>query len=147
MPDLGFQITGVKAAQDGLVPLLLFKVGISALPAEETIQALILQAQIQIQSPQRSYNAAEKDALSDVFGTPERWGQTLRNRFWTQANTTTGSFTGNTEAVLQVPCTFDLNVLATKYFHALQQGDVPLLFLFTGSIFYTSADGRLQIQR
>jgi len=55
MPDLDFQITGVKPAQRGLTPLLHFSVRINVSPATEAIQALILQAQIQIQSPQRTY--------------------------------------------------------------------------------------------
>src|SRR6185369_17039039 len=105
------------------------------------------QAQIQIQSPQRPYNEGEKEKLLDIFGTPERWGQTLRNRFWTNTNTTVGAFAASTEAILPVPCTFDLNVLATKYFQALEGGEIPLLFLFSGSIFYAGADGRLQVQR
>jgi hypothetical protein len=147
MPDLDFQITGVKPAQRGLTPLLHFSVRINVSPATEAIQALILQAQIQIQSPQRTYKGEEKERLLDIFGPRERWGQTLRNRLWTQTNTTTGPFTGSTEAILAVPCTFDLNVLATKYFQALAEGDIPLLFLFSGSIFYGAEDGRLQVQR
>jgi len=147
MPELSFQITGVEPVQQGLTPLLRFKLGIHASPEAETVQALILQVQIQLQCPQRRYNADEKERLQDIFGTPERWGQTLRNRFWTQANTTTGPFTGSTEATLPVPCTFDVNVLSAKYFQALEEGDVPLLFLFSGSIFYLTPDGRLQVQR
>jgi hypothetical protein len=147
MPELNFQITGVEPVQHGLSPLLHFKLHVSASPAGETIQAVILQAQIQIQSPQRPYNEGEKEKLLDIFGTPDRWGQTLRNRFWTNTNTTVGAFAGSTEAILPVPCTFDLNVLATKYFQALEGGEIPLLFLFSGSIFYAGADGRLQVQR
>ena len=37
-----------------------------------------------------------------------------------------------------VPCTFDFNVAATKYFHGLSDGDVPLSFLFSGTAFYES---------
>jgi hypothetical protein len=40
-----------------------------------------------------------------------------------------------------------LDVLATKYFNGLDGGEVPLLFLFSGSIFYRSDEGRLQVQR
>ncbi len=56
-------------------------------------------------------------------------------------------FSGKTEAILSVPCTFDLNVSATKYFYALEDGEAPLLFLFSGTIFYQGADERLQIQQ
>ena len=148
MPDLGFQITGVEPAAHGLTPLLHFKLAVSNTPETETIHSIILQAQIQIQSPQRSYNPREKGKLLDLFGPPERWGQTLRNKLWAHAHATVRQFAGSTETILPVPCTFDLNVMATKYFYALEAGDVSLLFLFSGTIFYAAPpDGRLQVQQ
>ncbi|HWI60061.1 MAG TPA: DUF6084 family protein, partial [Bacillota bacterium] len=99
------------------------------------------------QPPQRAYNPQEKERLFDLFGSPEQWGQTLRNRLWAHANVTVGAFTGSTDTVLPVPCTYDLNLAAAKYFYALEAGEVPLLFLFSGSLFYTTPEGRLQIER
>ena len=146
MPELDFNVTGVDAATRGLAPLLHFKLKITT-AAAEPIQALLLNAQIQIQSPQRSYTDSEKHKLVELFGTPERWGQTLRNRLWTHANVTVGNFTKETEVVLAVPCSYDLNLAAAKYFYALDGGEIPLLFLFSGSIFYTTTEGRLQVER
>jgi hypothetical protein len=147
MPDLDFEILGVDAAVRGLAPLLHFRLGIRNQPEEEVIQSVILQAQIQIQSPQRSYNESEKEKLFELFGPPEQWGQTLRGKLWTHSNTTIRTFKGTTETVLPVPCTYDLNVAATKFFHGIEEGDIPLLFLFSGTIFYAGADGRLQVQQ
>jgi hypothetical protein len=147
MPELAFQITGVDAAARGLTPLLHFKLEVTNSPASESIHTIMLQAQIQIQAPQRTYLAAEKEKLADLFGTPDRWGQTLRNKLWTHANTCVRTFSGKTEALLPVPCTYDLNVSATKYFYALEDGEVPLLFLFSGTIFYPGAEGQLQVQQ
>jgi Family of unknown function (DUF6084) len=147
MPELNFKISGVEAATRGLVPLMLFKLQVNAANSTESIQGLLLNAQIQIQSPQRVYSSSEKERLVDLFGAPERWGQTLRNRLWTHANCTLGAFTGAAETVITVPCTFDLNIAATKYFYALDEGEVPLLFLFSGSAFYLSAEGKLQVER
>lgn len=146
MPDLDFKIVGLETATRGLMPLLHFKLKIMT-AASEPIQALLLNAQIQIQSPQRSYTASEKEKLVELFGAPERWGQTLRNRLWTHANVTVGNFTSETEAVLSVPCSYDLNIAGAKYFYALDSGEIPLLFLFSGSIFYTTPEGRLQVER
>jgi hypothetical protein len=146
MPDLNFKITGVEPAVHGLTPLLHFKLQVANAPATETIQTVALHAQIQFQSAQRAYNAREQERLSDLFGTPDRWGQTLRNRLWAHANTMVRTFTGTTEAILPVPCTYDLNVMATKYFYALEDGDVSLLFLFSGTTFYTAPDDRLQAE-
>jgi Family of unknown function (DUF6084) len=147
MPDLNFQIVDVEPADRGLVPLLHFKLLITNEPATETIQSMILQTQIQVQSPQRAYAAPEKEKLIELFGTPDQWGNTLRNRLWTHANTNVGTFTGRTEARLAVPCSYDLNIAATKYFYALEEGEVPLLFLFSGTVFYAGSDGRLQVQQ
>lgn len=145
MPDLSFEIMGAEPAASGVTPLLHFKVRATNSPADELIQAVLLNAQIQIQSPQRSYNPREKENLVELFGPPEVWGKTLRNRLWAHANTTVGAFTGHTETVLPVPCTYDLNVASTRFLYGLEGGEVPLLFLFSGSVFYRAADGRLQV--
>jgi hypothetical protein len=147
MPELDFRVTGVEAAARGLSPLLHFQLEVINSPATELIQSVILQAQIQIQSAHRSYDDEEREKLVDLFGTPDRWGQTLRNRLWAHANTTVRPFTEKTTAVLPIQCTYDLNVTATKYFYSLKEGGVPLLFLFSGTIFYAAADGRLQVQQ
>lgn len=147
MPDLDFEVTGVDPAARGLTPLLHFKLKITNRPEEETINSVMLQAQIQIQSPQRAYSPNEKETLFELFGPPEQWGQTLRNKLWTHAHTNVGSFRGTTEAVLAVPCSYDLNLAATKYFYGIEEGEVPLLFLFSGTIFYAGADARLQVQQ
>jgi hypothetical protein len=147
MPDLDFQIARVEPAARGLAPLLRFQVEVTNRPETEAIHSLMLQAQIRIQSPQRGYSALEQDRLQDLFGLPSQWGETLRDRLWTTCNTNVGAFTDRTEAHLSVPCSYDLNIAATKYFYALEEGEVPLLFLFNGTIFYAAPDGRLQVQQ
>ena len=147
MPDLNFQVSGLDAAQRGLTPLLHFKIEIVNRTPAEKIQSVMLHAQIQVQSPQRTYTPSEKEKLRELFGRPEDWGRTLRNKLLAHANCIVPGFVERTEAVLVVPCTFDLNVAATKYFYALEEGEVPLLFLFSGTVFYSDQDGRLQIQQ
>ena len=147
MPDLSYRVVAVSAAARGLTPLLHFRLAITNDPADETIHAVILQAQIQIQSSQRSYSPQEKRKLADLFGSPERWGQTLRNKLWAHSTVSVGEFAGSTETILPVPCTYDLNVAATKYFNALDGGNIPLLFLFSGTVFYAAADRHLQVER
>ena len=48
---------------------------------------------------------------------------------------------------LDVPCSYDLEVTASRYLDALSDGEVPLEFLFSGSVFYTGGDGELQTTR
>src|SRR6478672_670627 len=145
MPDLIFKVTGIEPAQRGLTPLLHFILEITNTPETETIQSVMLQTQIQIQAPQRVYEAEEKKKLKELFGAPEDWGQTLRTRLWTHANTIVPQFQGHTRTILAVPCTFDFNVAATKYFYALEEGDIPLTFLFSGTVFYEEEDGVMQV--
>lgn len=147
MRDLNFQITGIEPAANGLTPLLLFRLQITNSAADERIHGVLLNAQIQIQPAQRSYTADEKEKLVELFGEPKRWGETLRNRLWAHASTVVGPFTGHTEVSLSVPCTCDVNIASTKYFYSLQSGEVSLLFLFSGSVFYAGPDGRLQVER
>lgn len=146
MPALDFQVTGAEAIAYGMTPLLHFKLRVSNKPENESIQAVLLHAQIQIESPRRTYNPREKEKLSELFGSPERWGQTLRNRLWTHANAMVQAFSGETDCILPVACTYDFNLTMTKYFHALEEGDVCLLFLFSGTVFYLGDAGRLQTQ-
>ena len=93
----------------------------------------------------RKYDASEQAKLRDLFGEPDRWGQTLRNMLWTHASVMVPRFSGSTLTEIPVPCTFDFNVAATKYFHGLTSGDLPLCFQFSGSIFYQREDGTLQV--
>ena len=144
MPELRFQITGVEPAMRGAAPLLHFAMEVANTPTEQPIQSVMVQAQIQFASNRRSYNAAEQDRLADLFGDPERWGQTLRTRLWAHTTVIVPGFTGRTTLPLPVPCTYDMNVSATKYLYALEEGDIPLLFLFSGTVFYTTEEGRIQ---
>jgi hypothetical protein len=147
MPELGFQILGVEAVARALSPLFHFKLRVKTTSENEAVEALILQAQIQIQAPQRSYSSVEREKLVELFGQPDQWQRTLRNRLWGHAHTTSSGFIHQTELILAVPCTFDLNIAATKYFFALSGGEVSLLFLFSGTVFYLAEGGRLQVQR
>ena len=110
MPDLGLKVTGLEPAARGHAPLLSFHVEITNTPADEAIHSILLQAKIQLQVTQRRYSAAEKEKLSELFGPPEQWRDTLRTKLWTIASTNVPAFTGSTTAALTVPFTFDLNV-------------------------------------
>jgi hypothetical protein len=145
MPDLRLTIESVEVAKYAAVPLLVFKVGISNEPQKEIIHTVALRAQIQIEAARRKYDAEEQDRLRDLFGEPNRWGQTLRTMLWTHASVVVPRFSGKVLVDVPVPCTFDFNVAATKYFHGLTGGDLPLCFQFSGTVFYQSEDGTLQV--
>jgi Family of unknown function (DUF6084) len=144
MPDLNLQIEGVETISHAAVPLLAFKLRVRNASADEMIHTVVLRTQIQIEVTRRQYGPQEQERLQDLFGEPSRWAQTLRNMLWTHVDLVVPGFTGDTLVDLVVPCTFDFNVAATKYFHGLQSGDVPLIFLFSGTVFYQDG-GSLQV--
>lgn len=145
MPELSFQVEGAEVTPFAMVPLLTFRLRVTNAAPDETIHNVVLRCQIQIESTRRKYQGEEEAALRDLFGEPERWGQTLRAMLWTHANVVVPPFTGETVTELPVACSYDFNVAATKYFYALVDGDVPLDFLFSGSVFYQDGEGILQV--
>ena len=56
-----------------------------------------------------------------------------------QCHTTVQGFTGGTEVDLALPCTYDFEVVGSRYLHALRDGDVPLTLLFSGTVFTRGA--------
>lgn len=145
MPDLQLTIAGAEVVQYAAAPLLAFKLRIVNQPAGEVIHTLALRTQIQLEVSRRKYDPAEQERLRDLFGEPGRWGQTLRTMLWTHANVMVPRFAGGTVADLPVPCSFDFNVAATKYFHGVTSGDLPLCFQFSGTVFYQGADDTMQV--
>jgi hypothetical protein len=146
MPDLDFGVEGAEVLEFAAVPSLLFKLRIENLE-EEPIRSIALNTQIRIATTQRHYDTAEQARLLEVFGEPSRWRDTLRSLLWTHTILQIPPFSGSTVAEMPVPCTYDLEVVAAKYFYALKDGEVPLEFLFSGTVFYAGQDGRLQVAR
>jgi Family of unknown function (DUF6084) len=146
MPDLSFQIEGANMVPFAAAPTLAFKLQIKNASANETIHTIALRCQIQIEVTRRRYTSGEQEQMLDLFGTPDRWSQTLRSLLWTNANLVVPGFAGtSTVAELQVPCTFDFNVAATKYFEGLTDGDIPLHVMFSGTVFYALPENGLQV--
>ena len=144
MPDLEFRIEAVEVVPLAVAPLLAFKLRIDNLTAEP-IQTVMLRCQIQLEVTRRSYTRPEQKRLVDLFGQPEMWGRSLRSMLWTNTSEIVPAFTGSTDVRLPVTCTFDFNVAATKYFAGIDDGDVPLCLLFSGTIFYVNTGGALQV--
>ena len=146
MPDLEFKLEGAEVADFAAVPSLVFKLRIENLEGE-AVRSVALNTQIRIAATGRHYEAAEQERLLELFGVPSRWKDTLRSLLWTHIVLQVPRFSGSTVVDMPVACTYDLEVVAAKYFYALQDGEVPLEFLFSGTIFYAGEDGRLQTTR
>jgi len=145
MPDLTFRIEGAEAERFAAVPQITFKLRITNSDAGEMIHSVALRSQIQIEATRRRYSGDEQEKLGDLFGEPERWSRTLRPLLWTHVSVNVPPFEGTTVVDLPIPCTFDFNVAATKFFHALADGDVPLCLMFSGTVFYARGAAGLQV--
>jgi Family of unknown function (DUF6084) len=148
MPELNFEVERAEPVPYAVSPMLNFKLKITdaAGPEALPIPAVALRCQIRIEPTRRKYVESEKERLLDLFGEPARWGQTLRSMLWTHTSLVVPPFTGQTVVDLPVPCTYDFNIGTTKYFYALEDGEVPLGLLFSGTIFAAEeVDGPLQV--
>jgi len=101
----------------------------------ETIHAIALRCQVRIEPQRRRYEEADESGLRALFGDRDRWVDTLKPFLWMQCNAMVQGFTGITEVDLALPCTYDFDVTASKYLHALRDGAVSVVLLFSGTVF------------
>jgi hypothetical protein len=143
MPDLNFRVEAAEALEFAAVPTLVFKLHIENLHAEP-VRSVTLHTQIRIVPNGRPYGVREQARLLELFGEPHRWGDTLKSFLWAHTIVLIPPFTGSTVVEMPVTCTYDFEVVSAKYFHAVGEGDIPLEFLFNGTIFYQGSTGALQ---
>jgi hypothetical protein len=132
--DLSFSVLEAYPLPYALSPSL----GLKLRVAETTgvrVHTIALRAQVQIEPQKRRYTGAETDALVDLFGTLDRYGDTLKPMLWTHVSTMVLGFTGEKEFELQIPCSYDFEVAAHKYLTALKDGEIPIILLFSGTLY------------
>ena len=144
MPDLNFEVEAAEPERFALAPQLVFKLRVTE-AGGMPIHSVVLRCQVQIEPGRRRYAAPEQERLVDLFGTPERWGKTVRPLLWAQVSILVPPFTGSTLTDLPMPCSYDFSLAATKYFDGLEGGEIPLSFLFSGTVFYEAEDAGLQV--
>ncbi|MEA2246954.1 MAG: hypothetical protein QOH46_1483 [Solirubrobacteraceae bacterium] len=146
IPELGFVVVEAERMEYAAVPTVRFGVEVQSVDGR-AIRSILLDVQIRIAARRRAYDEAATDRLFDLFGPRENWGTTLNSLLWTRTTLVVPPFSERTVVDLPVICTYDLEVSATRYFDALGDGEVPLEFLFSGSVFYTGDGGALQTAR
>jgi Family of unknown function (DUF6084) len=139
MTSLAFEVTGSRAEPHAAVPTIVLRVAVRE-GAGASVHALALRVQVRIEPQRRRYRPEEEERLYELFGETPRWGDSLRPFLWTHVALTVPGFTGATEFDLPIQCTYDFEVAAAKYLHALDGGDIPLILLFSGTVF-TRGDG------
>ena len=143
-PEPEIEVIGASARRYAAVPILDFDLQVSE-PGGRQVYLIALSVQVMIEAARRSYDAETRERLVELFGPPERWATTTRSLLWTQVDVLVPTFTGSTTFRVPVACSYDLELAAAKYFHAVRDGEVPLAFNFNGTIYYRGDDGRLQM--
>lgn len=143
-PRPSFEVVGAEAVPFTAGPTLAFSLRVRD-HAARPIYTIALTCQLNLEPAQRGYDEATRDRLLELFGPPERWTQTTRSLLWVKRDVLVPSFRGETSFELQVACGNDLQLAAERYFASLPDGEVPLTFLFNGTIFYEEEQGRMQL--
>jgi hypothetical protein len=138
--ELSFSVTGADCEPHAAMPTILVHLKVEERTGA-SVQALVLKCQVRIEPNRRGYEEGERGRLYELFGETSQWGSSLHPFLWTYVSTTTGAFRASTELDLPLQCTYDLEVAAAKYFHSLEGGEVPLVLLFSGTVFSTGASG------
>jgi hypothetical protein len=138
--ELSFDVVSVVPEPYAAVPNLLARIRVEEATGTR-VHALALRAQIRIEPQRRRYDDTEERALLDLFGDRTRFAETLKPFPWLHASTVAQGFREACEIELPLPCTYDFEVSGTTYLHALRDGEIPLLFLFSGTVFTRGASG------
>ncbi len=140
MAQLTFACTEAVAERYTATPVLSFKLTITESTGVR-VHAIALRCQIRIEPHRRSYSAAEARRLNDLFGDTSRWAETVKPVQFAMVSAMVPGFTSLTEVDLPVPCTYDLEVASARYLRGLDDGVVPLVLLFSGTVFLDHGDG------
>ncbi len=145
MAELSFDCTGARPDKFAIAPAMSMTLRISEVTGQK-IEAIALRCQLRIEPARRRYSAAEAQKLNDLFGDTERWADTLKPVQFANLSIMVPGFTGSTDIDVPIPLSYDMEIGSTRYFAGLDEGEVPLLLLFSGSVFGT-ADGKLVVQQ
>lgn len=144
IPAPELEITGAAHVPFAAVPTMRFE-AIAREPEAIPIQSMGLSVQVMIDPARRGYDPATRERLAELFGPAERWAPSTSGVVWARVAVTVPAFGGEAAFGIEIPCTYDLEVAAAKYFYAIEDGSVPLSFHFNGTVFYRDAAGRLQM--
>ncbi|MGH3786124.1 MAG: DUF6084 family protein [Pseudonocardiaceae bacterium] len=134
MAELSFTCLDVRAEPYAVAPTLLFRLRIDESTGQR-VRAIALRCQFRIEPARRGYGEQEAERLLELFGERGRWGDTLKPFQFANTSTVVASFTNTIEIDVSVPCSYDMEVAAGRYFHALKDGEIPFILLFSGTIF------------
>jgi hypothetical protein len=135
---LAFRVLDIAPEPYAATPILNARVRIEETTGV-TVHAMALRGQVRIDPQRRDYDQEEAVGLGDLFGARERWNTTLKPFLWMHTTAMVRGFTGAIDVDLPLACTYDFEVAATKYLHAVRKGDIPLSLMWSGTVFTRGA--------
>lgn len=140
MTELAFRLTGARAVEHAAAPSLALGVVVSAATGA-LVDTVLLRSAVRIEVARRLYGPGERERLREVFGSDDAWARSPKSLLWAQATSVVPGFEGETTVDVVVPCGFDFAAQATRYLHALAEGDVPITVQFSGTVFHRTESG------
>lgn len=144
IPEPEFEIATAAHLAFAAGPTMVFQ-ALANEPGGHEIQSLALSVQVMIEPAKRGYDPDTRGRLGELFGPPARWAASTQGLQWAHVSVVVPAFRESATFAIEVPCTYDLEVATVKYFYALEGGEVPLAFHFSGQVFYRGPEGRLQV--
>jgi Family of unknown function (DUF6084) len=142
--DLDFEVLSARPVKYAAAPMLTLDLQLTE-TAGRDVYMVALTVQLMIEPARRSYDAATRERLVELFGPAERWAVTTRSLVWSKLDVLVPAFTGTTTVTVPIACHFDLELAAAKYLHSLPDGEAPLALHFNGMVYYPGENGGLQV--
>lgn len=141
MADLAFECVDARPERYAVGPTLVFHLRVHE-RSGIAVHGLALRCQFRVEPQRRKYSFAEEERLEDLFGKRERWHETMKPMQLATVSHLLGAFVSCTDTAVSLPCSYDMEVATGKYFHSLDGGEIPLLVLFSGSVFTPAEPAR-----
>jgi hypothetical protein len=134
MTLLAVTVLDARPSPQAAAPGVTFRLRLELL-SEAPVHAIALRCHVRIEPRSRRHTRDEQERLYELFGDASQWDRTLQAVTWAQSTILVPSFDHHVDVDVPVACTYDLEVASAKYLHAIRDGDVPLRFFFSGTIF------------
>jgi len=139
MAELAFGCTGAHSARYAATPTLNFALQITESTGVR-IHSIALRCQIRIEPHRRRYSADEARRLNDLFGDTSRWAETMKPVQLAMVSVMVPGFTSLTEIDGRSPAPTTSRFASARYLQGLDDGTIPLLLLFSGTVFTASGE-------
>jgi hypothetical protein len=140
LTELAFRVTGASAVEHAATPGLALQVAVTA-NRGVVVDAVLLRSQVRIDVARRAYADVERERLRELFGGEDAWARSPKSLLWALVTSFVPVFERETSVDVIVPCGFDFAAHATRYLHALSEGDVPITLQFSGTVFHRTDGG------